>query len=134
MFNAKFSYYKLAAATSTGLLVLSAAGTANAAVNNFSTLSTAVTTSIGSVPGLLSAIAYLFGVILVILGIIKIKEHVEKPDQTPLKEGFIRLIIGGALFALPLLLDVAKETVSAQQAGNAVAVGIVKKAKFNAID
>lgn len=134
MFNAKFSYYKLAAAASTGLLVLSAAGTANAAVNNFSTLSTAVTTSIGSVPGLLSAIAYLFGVILVILGIIKIKEHVEKPDQTPLKEGFIRLIIGGALFALPLLLDVAKETVSAQQAGNAVAVGVVKKANFNAID
>ena len=128
MFKTKFAQYSLVA--SAGLLVAFAPEAAQAA-NNFSTLSGALVDSLASVPGLLSAVAYLFGVILIILGIIKIKEHVEKPDQTPLKEGFIRLIIGGGMFALPILLDVAKETIEGAQAANAVGTAKLKAVTFS---
>ena len=90
MFKTKFAQYSLVA--SAGLLVAFAPEAAHAA-NNLGNLATNVATSLGSIPGLLSAISYLFGVILIILGIIKIKEHVEKPDQTPLKEGAIRELV-----------------------------------------
>ena len=127
MFKTKFAQYSLVA--SAGLLVALAPEAAHAA-NNLGNLATNVATSLGSIPGLLSAISYLFGVILIILGIIKIKEHVEKPDQTPIKEGAIRLIIGGALFALPLLTEVVKETIEAGNAGNAQGASTLKAVTF----
>jgi hypothetical protein len=127
MFKTKFAQYSLVA--SAGLLVAFAPEAAQAA-NNFSNLSTNVAASLASVPGLLAAVSYLFGVILIILGIIKIKEHVEKPDQTPLKEGAIRLIIGGALFALPLLTEVVKETIEGGNAGTAQGSSTLRKVDF----
>ncbi|GJL85714.1 MAG: hypothetical protein DHS20C02_14890 [Micavibrio sp.] len=56
---------------------------------------------IENMPGIVTAASYLFGILLGVLGILKIKDHVENPDQTKLKDGIIRLLIGGALFALP---------------------------------
>lgn len=55
-------------------------------------------------PGLVSAFAYLFALLLGVSGILKLKEHVENP-QTELKEGVVRLVAGGALFALPTIFD-----------------------------
>ena len=60
------------------------------------------------VPGLITAISYALGILLGILGVLKLKEHVDNP-QTPLRTGFIRLIAGGALFSLPLVYE-AMET------------------------
>ena len=78
--------------------------------------------SIQDVPGLLSGLAYIMGVILGILGVLKIKDHVENPTQTPLKEGAIRLAVGGALFALPILFESMFQTISdGQGAGTTTA-------------
>lgn len=54
-----------------------------------------------NVPGLISGISYLLGLVMGVSGLIKIKDHVESPDQTPMREAVIRLLVGGALFALP---------------------------------
>ncbi len=54
-------------------------------------------------PGLVSAAAYLLGLLFGVSALIKIKEHVETPDNVPLKEGVIRLLAGGAFFALPTI-------------------------------
>lgn len=61
--------------------------------------------SIENMPGFVSALAYLLGLLLGVAGIIKVKDHVETPDRVELREGVIRLLAGGALFALPTVFD-----------------------------
>ncbi|MEZ5919635.1 MAG: hypothetical protein R3D66_07015 [Alphaproteobacteria bacterium] len=48
-------------------------------------------------PGFLKAMAYLFGLVLGFWGLIKIKNHVLNPVQTPLSEGISRLDRRGRL-------------------------------------
>lgn len=79
--------------------------------NNFSSIAKNMTTSVASLPTLLAALSYLFGLLLGVLGVMKIKDHVENPGQTPLKDGAIRLAAGGALFAIPILYEAAKNTI-----------------------
>lgn len=64
------------------------------------------------IPGLLSGVAYLFGLFLGVMAIIKLKDHVENPNQTPLSESMKRFIAGGAFFALPIVLEAAYNTVA----------------------
>ena len=62
-------------------------------------------------PGLISAISYGLGLLLGVLGVLKLKDHVENPTQTPLRSGIIRLLAGGALFALPMIYEAAANTI-----------------------
>lgn len=109
----KKTYYKMGAAMTAGMLA-SSGGTAHAggAPNTFSTIAENMQLSASALPGLLTALAYLFGLLLAVLGVMKIKDHVENPTQTPLKDGAIRLAAGGALFGLPIMLDAMFETIS----------------------
>jgi len=106
---------------SAGLSLAMTMGAADAHANTFSTIAGFISTSISSLPGLISAVAYLFGLLLGVLGILKIKDHVENPTQTPLKDGAIRLAAGGALFALPMVLDAMFNTIGAGGAAPTVA-------------
>lgn len=121
----KTSYYKLGAAMTLGLVAM-APDTASAA-NNFSKISKNISTSIEDLPGLLAALSYLFGILLAVLGIMKIKDHVENPSQTPLKDGAIRLLAGGALFAIPIISEAMFATVGT---GNASQAATLKKVTF----
>ncbi|MCC6597202.1 MAG: hypothetical protein IT559_00185 [Alphaproteobacteria bacterium] len=60
-----------------------------------------------TLPALIAAFAYLFGILMGVLGVLKLRDHVENPTQTPLKVGVIRLLIGGMLFALPIIYEAA---------------------------
>ena len=123
------TYYKLGAAMTVGMLVASnEADAAAAAGNTFSTIAQNITTSTQSIPGLLTGLAYLFGILLGVLGVMKIKDHVENPGQTPLKDGAIRLACGGALFALPILYQSMFNTIGNDTSVNAAQL---KKVKFN---
>ena len=106
----KRNYYTMGAAMTLGTLSASSSAHA-AAANNFSNIALNISDSIQDLPGLLSALAYLFGVLIGVLGILKIKDHVENPTQTPLKDGAIRLAAGGALFALPIIYESMFETI-----------------------
>lgn len=105
----KFSskLFKLQAAAAVALV----AGIEDAHAQDFSTIATNIVASIASLPGLLSGLAYMFGILLAVLGILKIKDHVENPGNTPLKDGAIRLAAGGALFALPIVYEAAFTTI-----------------------
>lgn len=105
--------FKLQAAAAVALV----AGTEDAHANDFSTIATNIIESIASLPGLLSGVAYMFGILLAVLGILKIKDHVENPGNTPLKDGAIRLAAGGALFALPIVYEAAFVTIGEDGAG-----------------
>lgn len=68
--------------------------------------------SFADVPGVLTGIAYLFGVILGFLGIMKLKAHVENPNQTEIWDPLKRFIAGGSFFALPTVFSAVITTVS----------------------
>lgn len=101
-------------------------GQAHAGGNNFSNIAENIVDSISDLPTLLAALSYLFGLLLGVLGIMKIKDHVENPTQEPLKNGAIRLAAGGALFALPIITEAALNTIGD---GNAVS-----QAELNALE
>jgi intracellular multiplication protein IcmD len=76
---------------------------AHASGKTFNDIAANITKGIQNLPGLVGAVCYIMGLIFAVLGILKIKDHVENPSQTPLKDGAIRLAVGGGLFALPII-------------------------------
>lgn len=117
---------QLSAAATAGYL----ASSTEARANDFSNVATNVITSIQSVPGLLSGLAYMFGILLGVLGILKIKDHVENPSNTPLKDGAIRLAAGGALFALPFIYEAMTQTTNNGNVGAATAAAKLTKVEL----
>lgn len=75
---------------------------------------------LNGIPGLLSALGYLLGLIFGVSGLLKLKEHVENPDQTPLKAPIIRFLVGGALFALPTIYQAMNDAVAIAGGTNTV--------------
>ena len=72
---------------------------------DFGDVATNMGTSLRNMPQLIAVISYIVGLLLGVLGILKIKDHVENPGNTPLKDGAIRLGAGGALLAIPMLYE-----------------------------
>ena len=126
-------YYGFGAALTAGMMTspkqaLAAAGGGGGGTSgsNFSAIAENITESISDVPGLISALAYLMGVLIGVLGIMKIKDHVENPTQTPLKDGAIRLAAGGALFALPIITEAMMNTIGEGEAVDVAKVNRVQ--------
>lgn len=69
-----------------------------------------VAKSIDSIPGLFTAFAYLCGLFLGVMGILKLREHVLNANQVPLADPIKRFIAGGAFFALPMVMEAAQNT------------------------
>ena len=118
----KISYTK---ATAMAMVVILTSGVAQA--NNISNIAENITNSISELPTLLSALSYMFGLLLAVLGVMKIKDHVENPTQTPLKDGAIRLAAGGGLFALPIIYDAMFTTIGT---GTTTDVATLNKVKL----
>lgn len=95
--------------------------------NNFSSIAGNITDSISELPGLLTGVSYMMGILLGVLGILKIKDHVENPGQTPLKDGAIRLTAGGGLFALPIVYEAMQNTIGD---GTTVSAAELNKVQF----
>ena len=93
------------------IALISGAEDAAAQVNDFTSIGQNIQTSIAGLPGLLSGVAYMLGILLGVLGILKIKDHVENPSQTPLQHGAIRLMAGGGLFALPIVYEAMQASI-----------------------
>lgn len=64
--------------------------------------------STNTLPGFIYALSYLIGIVLAVTGLIKLKDHVLNPSQTPLSDFVKRMIAGGALFALPRVMQAAQ--------------------------
>ena len=98
---------KLAAAATMAFML----GSSDAyAGKGFGTITKNINTSTSDIPSLVSTVAYIGGVGLGVLGVLKLKAHVDNP-QTPLKDGLVRLGAGGALLALPALYTAMTETI-----------------------
>jgi hypothetical protein len=82
---------------------------------------------IDQLPGLITGTSYMLGTLLGVLGVLKIKDHVEAPTQTPLQHGVIRLAAGGGLFALPIITESMTTLLDAN--GEATGAGTARVAK-----
>lgn len=128
---------RLGAYTCASLLVGMASGAeqANAAAaganKDFNAIAANIIGGISSIPGFITAIAYIMGVLFAVLGILKIKDHVENPSQTQLKDGAIRLAVGGALFAVPILLQAMQDLISDSDSATISAKKMNKIDTFN---
>lgn len=78
---------------------------------DFSDIAENIIISIQDLPKLLTGIAYILGLLYGTMGILKIKDHVENPSNAKLAEGAIRLASGGALFALPIVIEAMRNTI-----------------------
>lgn len=61
-------------------------------------------------PGFLTAISYLLGLIMGVWGVFKLRDHALNPTQTTLWDGLSRFLAGGAFFALPAMAYVIRES------------------------
>jgi hypothetical protein len=129
MLKIKTTYYTMGAAMTVGML----ASTEAKAANNFGSIAANINSSIESLPGLVAAIAYLVGLLLAVLGVMKIKDHVENPSQTPLKDGAIRLLAGGMLFGLPILLEAMTETLNSGNTSVGASAARLRSVTFSTI-
>lgn len=118
---------KLSAAVLVGFM--SGAQDALAQEKTFNDVSENMITGIESVPGLITGGSYMIATLLSVLGVLKIKDHVENPSQTPLQQGVVRLAAGGALFALPIITESMLNTLDPDGAAGAD-TAIVGKVKF----
>lgn len=103
----KISAYATAAVLYTGKSAKAGAGGGA----NFSDIARNINESLEEIPGLISGLSYLMGSLLGVMGILKVKDHVENPQQTELKQGAIRLAAGGGLFALPIVYEAMQNTI-----------------------
>jgi len=95
---------------------------------NFSTIANNITDSVAELPGLVSGLAYLVGLVMGAMGIMKIKDHVENPTQTPMKDGAVRLAAGGALFGLPIVFESMLNTIGTS--GTAISPATLNAVSF----
>lgn len=112
----KKTSHKLAAVATVGMMAHSGDAFAGGGTN-FSTVADNITTSSAGLPNLISIVAYIAGIGFAVVGVFKLKQHVDQPAQHPMKDGLVRLGCGGALLALPFLIDAMVGTVSAGTTG-----------------
>lgn len=74
-------------------------------LSNLNNIFAIIQDSLEDIPGVISVVAYLLALLFGVSGLLRLKEHVEDPERVSLKEPVIRLLAGGALFALPVIYD-----------------------------
>ena len=85
---------------------------------------------IDQLPGLVTGTSYMLGTLLAVLGVLKIKDHVENPGQTPLQHGVIRLAAGGGLFALPIVTESMTTLLDGDTSATGAQTATVTKVEF----
>ena len=58
-----------------------------------------------TVPGLIATAFYIIGAAIVGFGLLKLKRHVDHPQQTTIGSGLIAMLIGVALIAAPAVIN-----------------------------
>ena len=105
--NKKLCIAIAAAAAATVMImpdVASAAGTGIKGMGN------QLQTQIGSLTDLIGAASFIVGLVFGASGLMKFKQHSENPQGTPLSHAMVRLLVAGALIALPAVLGTSVGT------------------------
>ena len=121
--------HRLAAVATAGVLSTAIASDAFATTAGNLTDVTAFASNMTNATGttfplFMSALSYIGGGGLTIAGIYKLKNHVDNPGQTPMKDGLIRLGAGGALLSITWFQRVMQGAASNGSTSNAAVLSI----------
>lgn len=94
--------HKLAAVATIGV-IMGSHSEAFANATNFRDMSNNIVRASGGFQNLISTVCWIGGAGLGVAGIFKLKQHVDNPGQTPMKDGLIRIGCGGGLLAFPFI-------------------------------
>lgn len=100
-----FSHSFFALLSGLGFLMVFFSEPAFAQSITISDISENIVDSIKYLPSLIASICYLAGIYFGIMGILKVVEHMDNPNQGALKSAAIRFLVGGGLFALPIVFE-----------------------------
>lgn len=82
--------------------------------------------SLSGTEGFVIAVAYLLGAFIAFAALVKLRDHVENPDQNPLRESVVRFVVAGALFALPLVFQATSDLIAGGEDGAGVVAGVTQ--------
>jgi hypothetical protein len=102
--------HRLAAVVTIGMIV-GGGGVAEAA-STFRDMSNNIIAASGGFNNLISIVCWVGGAGLGVAGIFKLKQHVDNPGQTPMKDGLIRIGCGGGLLAFPFIQQAMQGSIS----------------------
>lgn len=104
--------HRLAAIATMGVIAGSSASAFAGTNVTFATMSDNIIKATGNFTGLISTVCYLGGGGLGVAGIFKLKQHVDNPNNTPLKDGLIRIGCGGGLLSFPFIEQAMQGSIS----------------------
>ncbi|MDY0029750.1 MAG: hypothetical protein RBR86_07390 [Pseudobdellovibrionaceae bacterium] len=87
-----------------------------------------------SLGGMVSAVAYMMGMIMAVTALIKLKDHVESPTQHPISASLKRFVAGGALFMLPTVTEAAENMITGGVTFGGMGTGVSGKASGFGLD
>ena len=90
----------------------------------FSTILSNITASVSTTPGLITGVAYLLGLLMGIAGLLKLKEHIEEPSRAAMKDGIVRLVVGGMLFSIPTMYTAMLALIEGSAGGGTGVAGV----------
>ncbi|MCB1557131.1 MAG: hypothetical protein KDJ15_07460, partial [Alphaproteobacteria bacterium] len=93
--------------------------------NGFSSVLQNIIDSFSETPAPIASFGYLMGLLLVVAGILKLREHIENPDKSPAREGLVRIFVGGAFLSLATSYIVFFNTITGGNDGAGDIGGIV---------
>ncbi len=92
------------------LAALAAAAPAPAAAVSIGDMADAAAANLDAVGPLLAALFYVVGIALVGFGLVRLKRHVDQPQQATLAAALVTIVIGVALLMAPTLINGVAET------------------------
>lgn len=104
--------HKFAAAATLGMLATSGNEALATTATTFRDMSNHIVASAGGFQNMISTVCWIGGAGLGVAGIFKLKNHVDNPGQTPMKDGLARIACGGGLLAFPFIQTAMQGSIS----------------------
>ena len=104
--------HKLAALATIGAMAGSSGEALAGTATTFKTMSQNIISASSSFQSLISTVCWIGGAGLGVAGIFKLKNHVDNPGQTAMKDGLIRIGAGGGLLAFPFIQSAMQGSIS----------------------
>jgi hypothetical protein len=115
--------HRLAAIATLGMLAGS--GTEAQAAITFRDMVSNMAIATSGFNNLISIVCWVAGAGLGVAGIFKLKQHVDNPGQTPMKDGLIRIACGGGLLAFPFIQQAMQGSISNGNLSKISASGLI---------
>ena len=104
--------HKLAAAATLGFIAASSTESFAAGATTIRDMTNNMVSASSGFQNLISTVCWIGGSGLGVAGIFKLKNHVDNPGQTPMKDGLIRIACGGGLLSFPFIQTAMQGSIS----------------------